>query len=422
MLFELKPMKHTSLALIWLTSIMGAACSEKNDPAPVPQTVLTLSVDAQFVTSDTEDWLVVHNPNGELIDYKPFESGDSFTFETTAKLTEDKINVTTIKRRLANGYDAFSVTSHMQVDKGQTLVLRGHESTQPGFGNQIGEFGLELSNVSDGYAIALTDKFGFSGNSGWSGGTNLYTATTRIHETARDFLLFAADGPGGNIKHKWFREVEGLDLYKLSMNDLEPFDRVVEVSFPLTDKIQYHVSGSRTAEQTENFYECSNILSGNLYFRTSLKLGYLDDFQKHSTWFQISHGDRTYYYAKNGAAPSSITLPLNAVFTTSNTSITDFTYTKSQSFSMRRSSWVFRDTETSPQMLINWEVFSPEGAQLFTEWPAELTTKYPALAFDKMQYISTNFYTESPSYQDQINFVFKGVPTPDVASIGVIVK
>lgn len=410
-------MKNNLIAGICIACVL-TSCTDKEDL--VPETVLTLNIDSQFPTSQTDDWVILHNTEGKLIGYKPFESGDSFTFETTLVQAGGKINITTIKRRLENGYDFFSMASHLHVESGQTLVIRNLERSSPPFGDESGEFIIEMSGTSENHVIALSDKNGYSFG-GWLSETGVYRMTPSIHGTSSDFLLFVGDGMG-NVKHKWFLGVEDLDLYKLSTNDLDAFDHEVLVSFPLTDNIRFHVSGSRTLEPTEYFYECSDLNGINRDSRTSLKLGYLDVFAKHSTWFQIGYSDRSYTYSKDGGVPGSITLPLNADFHGQNTSITNFTYTKNQPFVYRYGVWTLRDLASSPKIWINWLVFSPEGTQRIAEWPDELKTKYPALIPDVMVYESTTFYTEAVPYKDYIDFVFKGVAAPDVASIGVIVK
>lgn len=60
------------------------ACKEpKENINPIPKTLFTLNVAADYPTANKDNWIFIHNEAGELIDYKPFESGQNLKFETT---------------------------------------------------------------------------------------------------------------------------------------------------------------------------------------------------------------------------------------------------------------------------------------------------------------------------------------------------
>jgi hypothetical protein len=412
-------MKISTLALACLALIFFRCSDEKSEPEPILQTILSIKVDAQFPATEWDNWLVIHNSEGKLIDYKQFEAGEEFSFETKASIPDDKINVTLLRYRLQNGYNSHFLTTYMLVPIGQSWTVKDPEFDSYEPGTQIGNFKVEVSDVFYDYMALIGDKFGRTGSSTWS--SNTYSGNAMIYDNASDFFLSVTD-QSGNPRYKMFEDVSDGDFVKISSNEMKPFEKVVDVNFPSTVDIFFHVTGHEADQNSNGYWINSNVYSSSSTAKTNLKLGYTDIFDKYSTYLTFSYADRTFEYSKHGTAPTEINLPLTASFAGQNKSIRNFTFSKNQTFEMRRSYWIIRDLQVTPKEWINWEVISPDGAQLINEWPTELSTKYPDLALDKMVYSSSNFYTASPSYQAVIDAAFKGATLPDVASYGVIVK
>src|SRR5262245_47719804 len=90
-------MKKYLGCLILLLPILFAGCSDDDEPSgPLePRVVLTVKVDASFNANVTVDnWMMITDIDGNLIDYKAFVAGDSLSFETAKATPSDKINIT----------------------------------------------------------------------------------------------------------------------------------------------------------------------------------------------------------------------------------------------------------------------------------------------------------------------------------------
>src|SRR5688572_27257074 len=88
----------SSFALLCLLVISG--CSKNNDdPANTPHVnnpkkILQLKVDTSFSTDQSDNWVIAHDINGKLLEYKSFESGDLLILETTKDIPDNQASIT----------------------------------------------------------------------------------------------------------------------------------------------------------------------------------------------------------------------------------------------------------------------------------------------------------------------------------------
>ncbi|HMG92701.1 MAG TPA: hypothetical protein VK589_21735 [Chryseolinea sp.] len=412
-------MKNPILPLALLVIVV--ACNEEKDVTPIKDvvpskdvtptktTLLTVRVDASFPTETIDDWIVVHSEDGEVLAFESFETNSVVVLETE-KTVNGNITTTQIRHSKVSNFDMYSVESHTDIQKGKTIVLDSYSITPL---SKTGELNVSISNVNAIDQQALSSRVGSGGSSSWSSDTNILEMNTSTYPGVTKYVVSIDDGSA--LKYKILDNVKPNDNYSFSFLDMSQFDNTITFNFPTSPHATLFISGSDPDPSLElNRY----VLLAHYNFDThsELRAGYLNSMTNYTTRLAMTYPDYGLEYMNVGSIPNpNIVWPSKSDFSITSSNIDNFKASASKPFIWRLSTWSFLDGQNN----LSWNVYGPSDQHVIGELPSEIVSQFPALAFSKLTYNSTVFFTEAMSYEDYINSDFAGEPVTQGTRLGI---
>lgn len=399
------------LAIVFILTI-AVACDDGNPVTPKTK-LLNVQVDASYTTDRYDNWVMVHDDDGRLLAFKPFESNTTFELETD-QVVSDKITVTTVIHYLLEGIHRYSLYSYAKVTKGKTFHFKSYLGDPP---TVTGMLKVTVSDVVAYDQFTLSSRLGFSGSASWAGNTKILDLQTSTYTGIGKYILTVSNGP--EMKYKVFDNVKPSDSYNLSYNDMLPFDHAALFNFPTCSEISMYVYGSETGVSAiPNNYTIQSLYS--IDPRSSLQVGYLNSLTNYVTGIYLRYPDYSLDYTIVGSFPNAnnITWPLKTDFQITASSINDYSIVAKQPYIWRIGAWQFVDATNS----VYWQVISPTDAQAFDEMPAEIIAQHSALSLSNMTYLQSTIYTQNIPYDDNVNNAFESKEASQYTSVGIGLK
>ena len=396
-----------------------ALISCKEETTEPLEEMFVLRVPADYPTNNTDNWVMLHDLNGSLLDHKSFESGDTMVFQFTNSEITDQFIVTLFEYLQENGFTYYNLNSYSAIAQKQEWELTTSQKPTSTINNTIiGNFTLTVTDASQIFTKSLTARSGR-----WSSWPIQNVATQNIYEGDSSFLL-SVETDLGNPRYKFLENVTDQGSYEVSfINEMSEFDKKIDVTFPPTKDILLIITGYEKDQPMNGFgYELyNNLLFPNTVTRSSISLGFLNRFDRYSTSLKVGYSGLEYIYSKKGSIPTSISLPLHMEFELIDKSLGNYSYTYSEGFSMRKTRYFHKDINNSYS--INWDVFAPPIDTRIKELPDNFANLYPQFQLDKPVHYVTDFYVQhNVSYNDFIDINFKGkksVQTDDIYIISL---
>ncbi|WP_170283986.1 hypothetical protein [Flagellimonas olearia] len=402
------------------------------EPEPEPVVYFTFLSDGTINTADKDHWIIIYDSNGNLLDHKPYESGEVLEFTALDSDVTDKITVTLFSyrdRTLAymEGDEPvqcegshIDLTSYPEVSKGSNWVNSFYSSrlqADPA-PNNLGQFTLTLENISGEYPIR-NDLFYRSGNVKWgnlstlrqyiSGGSGVmsynsgYTTMTsrRINWANTSYLMSILHADEG-LKYTFFQNPdEGSDL-TINYEDLQSFDSYVYLpTIPENERYFIQLLGfeDETSFKTYNGYYCLSVHDDNNGIQ--IPLGFLDRFTHYKTFLDIDYGNYEYHYQLLGPKPNITFFPEKPSIGFTQDDVINFDFATNADY-IRRTDYFGGREPLGPNncSITEWSVESnPENYPILSPLPDELYTKYPDLVpFDELKYESSTLYLQDKEY------------------------
>jgi hypothetical protein len=382
-----------------------------------PSKLLTLSIDKSYNTSKSEDWIIIHDPDGRTLAYKSFEANEKIELETNEKLSKNIIGITFLKITDSKREEYFFLKSYFNVEKGTTALLRTKTETDPG--KNQGVFNLILNSITSPDQFSLSTKHGML----YSGGLENRKLKLKgfLYSKSSDYLFQITD-LSGNARYKMIRKVKPNDSYALAFDELDPFDKIVEFTFPTCSRVDLTVRG-RSSDQSfdDPGYTLNNhFISDN---HSSIKVGYLNDLSKYETELILKYYDYGYVYKNIGSIPNgNINWPSNSAFKIEESSIENFSAETATPFVWRQSNWNRKNSDITRPDITTWEVYSSSADQRITEFPKEIMSAHPTFTLEKLAHKGTTFYTKSEPYAKYIDKILNDAEkVATEAQVGVVV-
>lgn len=426
-------MKIVSTLLVF--SLLLVACADKEEAAPLPgKKLFTLYVDPSYNTTNSGDWLIIHDIEGNLLFSELFESGDTVSFETNETIKDNKLTITRFAFTSAyqfdnseSGYSGqgknFKLYTYLDIPLGEEWRLTPPK--EPAYHNerQLGTFRFTATDVPLRTKFILSDRFGNSNPFVIAeAGSSSYTTNAVRMSNSPNYLLVIRD-PQDNIRYKFFENVIVNDQLTESFADLTKFtsaETILSVAgLPTSEYISLAVQGWEDRTMKNYGYQM-----GSLYEfqsgRTKLNIGYIDHFPYYRTSLDVAlpFYAATYKYQKVGEKPLSIHIPFDARFTIDNRSLTSFSVTPNTLFIRRQSVWNYSaySKEPEPKFLhsIYWVVHGGSNSlsQKIGPLPDNFKKIFPDLDIYKPSHATTTFYLQGDSYYDFVAQFFKGHVAP----------
>ncbi len=359
-----------------------------------------------------EGYIIIHNDQGELLDFQKFANGGQLIFEAEEGQTvSDQLTITQfIHLELQQGEDYYTIFTFPLIAKSSEWNLTKGISTY----NPSGEFDVTLTDVEGwkNYKLSNKDGHGPGGSSYYKWFNNPEDAepTIEIDGTDwfsnNDFLLTIIDA-NSNVKYVDIANVQQGDSIVLSSSDLLDFDDYLEIDLPTHDGFSHGVYGFESAQNYESGGLALNVSYDYVFTEPvdQLKLGYLNRFSKFKTAVSVTEENYIYKLEQYGAKPNAITLANKGTFTISDSTQTNFSYATDLTFEREKSVWsTRRDFFDSDFSSTSWLVYAPHTDTIdIYALPEAITDLYSNLDIDQIKHESTTLYLQSNSYQSFIN-------------------
>lgn len=358
---------------------------------------------------DSENWILIHDQDGNLIDFQQFEFRDRIVFEKPKSLLDsiEYLNMTLSNHRVSqDAIRGHSIITYTGLNKGDEW----DNIPNPEFYNedkQSSQYSLSLNNIPgiDRYLLSSLnyDEFAEYPNQN----VDKYDKTDITLNDYDKYLLSFTDFD--KIQKYLFIETNPADPEILiDYGDFKNYNVIIETNLPQNSYFFYN---TRCFEDSE-FKRGFSMSNYNSYDSPTIsRIGYIDGYESYSTLFGISMADYRYYYTKYGTKPTSINIPNKPVLNVSNTSLKNFSYNTVFDYQWRRSNWNFNnynDQDSNQLINIFWSVYAEANNTelIIGEIPAEILEKYPSLSIEKIDYYSTDLYYSSAEHINSGNYKY----------------
>ncbi len=390
-------------------------------PEPVSEVYFTFHIDESIDTDDNQDdWIVLHDNKGNLLDYKPFESTESLVFEKRSDSITSDFSVTLVKIQfLASdpcvGDVWHNIVTYPGIAKGSVwnYAKKPINSVSP---EKIGEFNLEIAEIPGTNTSWIFDhtflsipRFEVFRNEATAtpnpnGTTTLQNNGFSLYENT-SYLMSIMD-EGLNLKYKMFNSPNIDESLSFNYNEFEAYDSYLYLPAlpPNTgNKIRLLGQNKDIANSYDKGFLLQELFNSNI--QSPIPLGFLNQFDYYKTFFEIHFENYEYHYNRNGNKPE-ISIPEEPNTTIINSDISGFSFQTDLDYMRKTTNWVKR---SSPQSCSYtwWQVHStnenyPSGIGL----PMVVLEQYPLLDLEGITLESTKFYINSDSYDKFIEKEF----------------
>ena len=360
---------------------------------------------------DSENWVVVHNSKGEILNYRKYEIGDDFSFESRTDSITPKISVTYITINKSSDVEDYQINTTTDLEKGfiQNINFFPSEIENP---IEEGQFDITIKNIplreDPGFSnIKISSEIGRLGGTATgtvypNGMRDMTLSNIPKYDGLEEYFIAIID-ENNNLK---FYPVYNSGVEDLELDYQTQFvlpDKEISFNLPPHESFYLNVAGFRENQDFGEYYEgalFSEVISSiDTDISTNpLRIGYSNHFPKFRTQFSIRFSDYSYYIGKYGSALEAINIPEKPNFVILDNSIQNFSYEVELDFNSANHTWRYTDSST-PNLRITayWSISNPvENANVIGTIPNEILEEYPNLSINKLEYDSTTFTFQVP--------------------------
>lgn len=389
-----------------------------------------------------DNWIFISTLTGEVLDYKPFESGDIIEFEKLSTEIPDFFNITLLSsfRDIVQDNSTYRLITYSKINKGSKWYLKPEEDTDAlslSRGGKLEDVILFVNNVppSDisGFNPQITfdisDTYGLTGESNQPLVTNiendLYTLAINydLYENSRESLVVVKDN-NQNSKYAFISNSQADKEITLDYNSFKEFDNFL--GFTLPTNTRFYFSRIQAFENIEDFsfsggYFLNDSFSQNLT-KNPIPLVYLDQFENYLTSILVSTNDNyDYSYTKYGSKPEEILFPESIPSISINDkSIANFNFSTESNFKRHTSTWRFRSNNfsnsISERKSTDWNIHSQNSDPIVIfDLPEEIKELYTDINIENLNHSGTSLHINFDDYQEFISKRFAS-PVIDYSS------
>ncbi|MEC7262684.1 MAG: hypothetical protein VXW38_03020 [Bacteroidota bacterium] len=405
--------------------LLLGACSKGEDQAKLPEEnptneepkseiYFTLNVSQNIIPDSYEEWVLIHDLNGNLMDYKMVQNGETATFEALDTEIKATYNITKLTRTLFSDGETsrYFLNTYTNIPKGSIWNYAGTNlnTTSEVNPDVDGSFSLNVYNIPPTYRFSicsLENPFVYGSYFDLRNTSQLSLPEVDLFETS-NYILSILDG-NNELKYTYLENIQADGNLDLDYSQFLDFDKYITIDLPNQDiDYNYFIDGlGENIDYPGNVgYEYQSNLGefGDPPYRPYLKLGYLDIFSKFKTYFGITMNDDNYTYTfyKQGTPPNAILIPEKPIFTISAESMDRLEFSIDKEYQYYVISWRAEQETGRPEPdLTLWKVYSENDSNtVMSEMPEEIRLKYPTLNLVDMEYQDVNLYLQDETYND----------------------
>lgn len=397
--------------------------NEKDTEFSIPEPYFTLKVDQSFNTNLTDNWVIIHDNNGKILDYSSFENGEDLVYSASHDTITGPLVVNILNYSTTDGNKYFSVKSLGSISIGTVEDLgTDYEFTPNPATNQTGNFEVFIDQIPAnsqypfGYYTMPTigrNVVGITGSGASYGSYHNQTLGFNKFEGYNDYVITILD-VYNNLKYYDFSvesEIQGLNLNYNS--DFKVFDDYLTIEIPEGTKFTSVVLAFDDNQSFHNHegYRLQDIVNGyNLSTFSDpvptnpYKIGYLDKFNKYAHFFHVPLEDNdSYHLIRYGSKPEAIEIPEKPDFEVRNTALQTFIFNTEYNYFIGSHNFGFikGNSQNGDLVKVDWQLFLfPNEEIKLGNLPDEITANYPDFDFSALEYKGSNLYQEYRSIDD----------------------
>lgn len=347
-----------------------------------------------------ENWIIIHDENGDLVDFKQITEVGSTTFTIGEDVMPDNLSVTKLSYSsdLAgnNLYHRLLTYTDLEVGSVWEDRLGSFE------GNLVGNFNLQVTNLSGVENILITAqggtlRFGNANADEFEGNTLQLNAIPLYEE--QEYLISIRDS-NGLSKYLFLTPQNGID-YSFDYDGFQEFDDTLEVELPPNDFNIMFTGGFKTNDWNtyQNFGHNFTEYIG--YGDGVFNLGYIDGYERYRTLISLTRDDFTYTFGTIGEKLQNISFPDRPSFMVENTSIYDLRFSIGLNFITKNTRHESTIVDEQSRFLSTvWEVFSTGTfSQKVGQLPVEIVERYPDMVLEDLELKKVSLFTDG--YEQQ---------------------
>lgn len=432
---------RTLVALFFL--FICFACSKNSPEAPNPESespieeipkeeqkeaYFTINIADDGFPEEEENWIVIHDLNGNIMDYSFIENAASYNFEKKLSELKNTFNVSLINIRSETGNTYHYLSTYTNIDKGSTwnLIDREIAASTP-LPTAVGAITINATNLISPASFTLSTKNGYynsvtSNTTTANGLTNMTFDLVPLYDEKT--YLFSMYDIYGNGTYLFLENLYDRQNVTFDKTQMLAYDQTVPVYFPEGGDFFSLIFGFEEGQQYNerggylmNFFLPSD---GEKLISNLVNLGYLNSLNKYRTMINYTNGKFNYRYQKFGDIPTGITIGNIEDWNVDvlNGSMNNFQYSgpSYNTYSRSRFSWeTTNGTRDIDYVRTVWLVNQGRSAYSFPgELPEEILNTNPTLNTSNLLYSGAVFFLEEFSYQEFINDNFEQ-PNPNVS-------
>lgn len=346
-------MKFTRTGVLIIFTFLILNCSKSEDPNPEPtaeekpepdpkpeepneqedEVYFSYYSDPNDTFSQWNDnWVVLHNQNGEILDHRQFAIGDSLEFKESAEILQNvqTLSVTIVNHRLGEGGGHHhAIATRAGIEKGTVWgwTVNKPKSASPPLSYFAAQIGITVNNVPNVHWFDLSSitQNHMAGHPFYQETDVLNIGGVKLYEDI-SYVLSLRDG-NEDIKYQILELPNPPSNIILDYSDFLEYDYVLEVVLPQYESYTARVITSNNSLNDINHTAISNESSGRLP-RSIAKLGYINTYDSFTTIFALRYDDQTNYSRyKIGEAPTNINVPEDPQFLADGNTIYDYSFT-----------------------------------------------------------------------------------------------
>lgn len=418
-------MKLTYPFQLLLIVFLLVQCSKNDSPitAPItgenpdqimapkkPETYFTVHTFENFHTDETEDWLIIHDQEGKLLDYRSFESGDQIEFTAVLDTITDFITLSHLTVRRSDESTHHDVFTEVNIPIGSERnygTANNPPYVSPVFTDEF-EVSINDIPVATGTAhppkLLITSKLGRTvGGGRGQASNNMLKLTTQVSnfEGADSYIITILDAYN-NLKYHEFENplVENQNFN--FQTDFVEFDSYILVDLPVHTFFFLNVAGfedDQDFHQNKGYWlhDVISAIDGEVNTKP-LKIGYLDRFSKYRTVFNIQMPGYDYFNTYYGAGLSSIDIPQKPDFSIVDPSFSSFKFDVNIDYKNVRHLWKYTEGtfDTGDYSSTRWYVDAEKGATVsMGSIPGEILEIFPTIGAGDLEYSETTLNLEA---------------------------
>lgn len=347
-----------------------------DDVDPTSEVYFTYKVYERTIFRD--NWIVIHDENGEILDYTRYENGDELIFEKDFSLLTDNIAVTLFTHSSFGLNQNFKLSTTLNIPIG---TVWDNEPIEPTFSNPIGNFDLTLSNMPEIIGLYVSNENSLVSSGAYTGtpigATDTYNYTTdqmSVYPENEYFITFIEDNE--DFKYHFLEEVQDGDDLMVDYSEFQFFDNYLDVDLPASSYYHFWVNGF---EDYQELNDENGYVLGDAHYtedgymneyldRNPLRIGYLNRFDFYRTELDVimDSGTYIYNYKKVGDQSTSINIPDRPLYSTVDNSIQNFDFTVDVNYDNYTAYWESDiGTYDIDFVKTKWDVTNPSDSNYF---------------------------------------------------------